>query len=132
MPSTKACIRAKNTSKKGEIGTDRADYSHYRTPMEYRFDVASSGYNAGLLYGVDETKIRMQNNWPRGIEFQMQQSEPGALYSIQQVTADTRVTSGRYSPNGTAVKVCEYGCNARSYKGSVDIPSAIGTTARST
>jgi hypothetical protein len=123
-----AAIRAKNNSKRGEFGTDRTDYSHYRTRMEYRFDVASSGYNAGLLYGVDETKIRMQNNWPRGFEFQFQQSEPGAVYSIQQVTADTRVTSGRYSPNGTAVKVCEYGCNARSYKGSVDVPSAIGST----
>lgn len=123
-----ACIRVKTTGKRGEIGTDRADYSHYRTRMEYRFDVASSGYNAGLLYGVDETKIRMQNNWPRGIEFQMQQSEPGAIYSIQQVTADTRVTSGRYNPAGTPVKVCEYNCNARSYKGSVDIPSAVGTT----
>lgn len=123
-----ACIRVKTTNKRGEIGTDRADYSHYRTRMEYRFDVASSGYNAGLLYGVDESKIRMQNNWPRGIEFQMQQSEPGAIYSIQQVTADTRVTSGRYNPAGSPVKVCEYGCNARSYKGLVDIPSAVGTT----
>ena len=123
-----ACIRVKTTTKKGEVGTDRADYSHYRTRMEYRFDVVSSGYNAGLLYGVDETKIRMQNNWPRGIEFQMQQSEPGSLYSIEQVTATTRATSGSYNPSGSVVQVCEYGCNARSYKGSPVIPSAVGTT----
>ena len=123
-----ACIRAKNTSKKGELGTDRTNFSHYRTRMEYRFDVASSGYNAGLLYGVDETAIRMQNNWPRGFEFQMQQSEPGSVYSIQQVTATTKATSGAYNPTGSTVQVCEYGCNARSYKGSPVIPSAIGTT----
>jgi hypothetical protein len=122
-----ACIRAKNTAKRGELGTDRTDFSHYRTRMEYRFDVAQTNANAGLLYGVDETAIRMQNNWPRGFEFQMQQSEPGAVYSIQQVTADTKVTSGRYNPAGSSVKVCEYGCNARSYKGTVDVPSAVGT-----
>ncbi len=123
-----ACLRVKTTGKKGEVGTDKTTYSHYRTRMEYRFDVASSGYNAGLLYGVDETVIRMQNNWPRGFEFQMQQSEPGAVYSIQQVTATTRATSGAYNPTGSVVQVCEYGCNARSYKGSPNIPSAIGTT----
>ena len=125
-----ACIRAKNTSKRGELGTDRTNFSHYRTRMEYRFDVASSGYNAGLLYGVDETAIRMQNNWPRGFEFQMQQSEPGSVYSIQQVTATTKATSGSYNPTGSTVQICEYGCNARSYKGSPVIPSAIGSTTK--
>ncbi len=125
-----ACLRVKTTSKRGEVGTDRADYTHYRTRMEYRFDVATANYNAGLLYGVDETKIRMQNNWPRGFEFQMQQSEPGSVYSIQQVTATTRATGGAYSPTGTVVQVCEYGCNARSYRGNPVIPSAVGTTTK--
>lgn len=126
-----ACIRVKTTTKRGEVGTDRTNFSHYRTRMEYRFDTAVASYNGGLLYGVDESVIRMQNNWPRGVEFQTQQSQPGAAYSIQQVTFNTRVTGSSYNATGTLVNVCEIShtnptisCNARSYLGNPNIPSA--------
>ena len=118
-----ACLRVLTTTKRGEVGTDKTTYSHYRTRMEYKFDGTTASFNAGLLYGVDEGAIRMQNNWPRGFEFQMQESEPGSLYSIQQVTATTRTSGGGYNATGTVVQVCEIGCNARSYKGNPVIPS---------
>jgi len=108
------------TGNRGEVGTVKTNYSHYRTRLEYKFDTAVATLNGGLLYGVDESKNRMQNNWPRGIEFQMQQNQTGAAYSIQQVTFNTRVTGSAYSPTGNLVTVCEIGktgqpCNARSY-----------------
>lgn len=98
----------------GEIGTIRDNYRHYRVRVQYRFD-QDNKLNAGLLYHVDETYPRMQDNWPRGIEEQMLQGQGADAYSIQQVTFDTKITSGHWAVNGGAVKVCASGCNARNY-----------------
>ncbi len=125
-----ACLRVKTTTKRGEVGTDKTTYSHYRTRLEYKFDGATTSFNAGLLYGVDETVNRMQNNWPRGFEFQMQQSEPGAVYSIQQVTANTRASGSTYSPTGTNVTICEIGCTRRSYLPSPILPASANGASR--
>ncbi len=102
--------------------------------VEGKFDVlgpnASGGDNAGITYHGDETAARMKNNWPRSIEFQMRQIETGAAFSIQHVTFDTKVTGNSYNQNGTAVKVCETGCNARNYNGSLLISNGSGGKTR--
>lgn len=98
----------------GEIGTLRNNYRHYRVRIQYRFE-QDNKLNAGLLYGIDETYPRMANSWPRSIECQMKQGEGGDAFSIQQVTFDTRVTSNHWALNGSPVKVCASGCNARNY-----------------
>jgi hypothetical protein len=107
---------------KGNIGTKKTSFSHYRMHVEGKFDVlgenASGGDNAGITYHTDETVKRMNDSWPRSIEFQMRQVETGSAFSIQQVTSDSKAQGGSYNPNGTAVTICQYGCNARSYKGS--------------
>lgn len=103
------------------LGTQRTSYSHYRVRIQYRFETVG-GLNAGLLYHVDETYPRMggdgtaeKGNWPRSIECQMRQGEGGDAFSIQQVTFDTRVTSGHWDPAGKAIKVCQYGCDGRNF-----------------
>jgi hypothetical protein len=103
------------------LGTIRTDYSHFRVRVQYRFDDIG-GHNAGLLYGIDETYPRMggdgtaaKGNWPRSIECQMLQGDAGDAFSIQQVTFDTRVTNGKWDPDGKAIKVCEHGCDGRNF-----------------
>jgi hypothetical protein len=98
----------------GEIGTIRNNYRHYRVRIQYRFE-QDNKLNAGLLYHVDETYPRMANSWPRSIECQMKQGEGADAFSIQQVAFDTRVTSNHWAVNGSPVKVCASGCNARNY-----------------
>ncbi len=117
-----ACIRVSAGSPQGNIGTDKSSYSHYRMRVEQKFDALNPDFNAGLTYHTDETVNRMLNNWPRSIEFQMQQREPGAAYSIQQVTFTTTVTGGAYAKTGTIVQTCEFGCNGRSYRPNPVIP----------
>ncbi len=110
----------------GEIGTQRTTYSHYRMRVQYRFDAAGN-LNAGFLYAIDETYPRMggdgttaKGNWPRSIECQMLQGDGGDAFSIQQVTFDTRVTNGRWDPNGKAIKVCQFGCDGRNFGATPD------------
>ncbi len=110
----------------GEIGTQRTSYSHYRMRIQYRFD-APGNLNAGFLYAMDETYPRMggdgttaKGNWPRAIECQMLQGDGGDAFSIQQVTFDTRVTANRWDPNGKSIKVCEHGCDGRSFEATPD------------
>jgi hypothetical protein len=122
------------TNKQGNIGTVKASYSHYRMRVEGKFDVlgqnSSGGDNAGITYHTDETAVRMSNNWPRSIEFQMRQIETGAAFSIQYVTFDTKVSGTTYSPTGTAVKACESGCDRRNYNGSPIISNGSGGKTR--
>jgi hypothetical protein len=132
-----AAIYVLPTAKLGNIGTDKTTYSHYRARVEQRFDVLGPNNNAGLTYHTDETVGRMggnsltTGNWPRSIEFQMQQREPGAAYSIQQCTFDTRVNGGNYArTGGTAVTVCEFGCNGRNYGPNPTIPEAANGAPR--
>jgi hypothetical protein len=132
-----ACIYVLPTAKLGNIGTDKTTYSHYRVRVEQRFDQLGPNNNAGLTYHTDETVGRMggnsltTGNWPRSIEFQMQQREPGAAYSIQQCTFDTRVNGGNYAhTGGNAVTVCEFGCNARNYGPSPTIPEGANGSPR--
>jgi len=94
--------------------------------IQYRFDEAGS-FNAGFLYAVDETFPRSINdggvtkgNWPRSIECQMLQGDGGDAFSVQQVAFDTKVTDGKWDPNGKAVKVCEKGCDGPSYVATTD------------
>ena len=103
------------------LGTIRTDYKHFRLRVQYHFDDVG-GHNAGLLYAIDESYPRMggdgttaKGNWPRSIECQMLQGDAGDAFSIQQVTFDTKVTSGRWDPNGKAIKVCEHGCDGRDF-----------------
>lgn len=110
----------------GEIGTQRTNYSHYRMRVQYRFEEPGH-LNAGFLYAMDETYPRMggdgttaKGNWPRSIECQMLQGDGGDAFSIQQVTFDTRVTNGRWDPNGKPIKVCEHGCDGRSFGAAPD------------
>ncbi len=110
----------------GEIGTQRTSYGHYRMRIQYRFEVAAN-INAGLLYAMDESYPRMggdgttaKGKWPRSIECQMLQGDGGDAFSIQQVTFDTKVTGGRWDPNGQAIKVCEHGCDGRSFGATPD------------
>lgn len=110
----------------GEIGTKRTSYSHYRMRIQYRFDEPGN-LNAGFLYAMDETYPRMggdgtvaKGNWPRSIECQMLQGDGGDAFSIQQVTFDTRVTGTRWDPKGKAIKVCEHGCDGRSFEATPD------------
>ena len=112
-----AVIRVTSTSSSlgGNVGTDKTSYSHYRVRVEEKFDALAGGNNGGITWHGDETAIRMNNNWPRSIEFQMQQQDAGGAYSIQQVTATTTVTGSKYSRTGTVVQMCQYGCNARNY-----------------
>ena len=131
-----AAIYVLPTAKGGNIGTDKTSFSHYRARVEQKFDALGANYNGGLTYHTDETVPRMggQNtqatgNWPRSIEFQMQQHEPGAAYSIQQCTFNTRVNGGNYAQTGgTAVTACENGCNARNYGPSPTIPEGLNGT----
>jgi hypothetical protein len=132
-----AAVYVSPTAKGGNIGTDKTSYSHYRMRVEQRFDALGSNFNGGLTYHTDETVIRMQGsslatgNWPRSIEFQMQQHEPGAAYSIQQCTFNTKVNGGNYAQTGgTAVTTCETGCNARNYGPSPTIPEAANGSPR--
>jgi Domain of Unknown Function (DUF1080) len=113
-----AVIRVTSANPGGNISTEKNTYSHYRMRVEHKFDVLGQTLNGGLTYHTDETPslIRMNNNWPRSIEFQMQQREQGSAYSIQQCTFTTRVNGNRYAPTGgTEVQVCETGCNGRNY-----------------
>ncbi len=132
-----AAIFVLPTAKGGNIGTDKTSFSHYRARVEQKFDALGANYNGGLTYHTDETVIRMQGsslatgNWPRSLEFQMQQHEPGAAYSIQQCTFNTRVNGGNYAQTGgSAVTVCETGCNARNYGPSPTIPEAANGSPR--
>ncbi len=111
-----ACIRVNGTTPGGNVGTDKTSYSHYRVRVDQKFDQLAPDNNGGLTYHTDETVSRMLSNWPRSIEFQMQQKEPGAAYSIQQVTFTTTVSGNHYAATGgQTVQVCENGCNARNY-----------------
>ena len=103
------------------LGTIRTDYKHFRLRVQYHFDDVG-GHNAGLLYAIDESYPRMggdgttaKGNWPRSIECQMLQGDAGDAFSIQQVTFDTKVTGGKWDPNGKAIKVCEHGCDGRDF-----------------
>jgi hypothetical protein len=61
----------------------------------------------------------------------MQQHEPGAAYSIQQCTFNTKVNGGNYAQTGgTSVTVCETGCNGRNYGPSPVIPEAANNAPR--
>lgn len=111
-----AVMRVTATDPGGNIGTDDTTFSHYRVRVEQKFDMLGGTLNGGLTYHTDESVSRMANNWPRSIEFQMQQKEPGAAYSIQQLTFTIRASGGRYAQSGgSIVQVCASGCNARSY-----------------
>jgi len=113
-----AVMRVSATSPGGNIGTDDTTFSHYRMRVEQKFDILGGDLNGGLTYHTDENPnlSRMSNNWPRSIEFQMQQREPGSAYSIQQLTFTTRVSGNRYAPTGgNVVQACENGCDGRSY-----------------
>lgn len=101
----------------GNIGTKNTSYSHYRMRVEAKFDVLNGQNNGGINYHTDETKSRFKNNWPRSIEFQLQQMWPGSAFSIQRATFDTRAVSqsngARYSPTGVLVEsVCKPGCGS--------------------
>lgn len=87
----------------GHIGTDRK-YSHYRMRVQYKFDKAGD-YNAGLMYHVDEVPPRMSGNWSRSIECQMRQTDGGDIFSIVQVTFESKVRSGSntWDPEGVMV-----------------------------
>jgi hypothetical protein len=116
-----ATIRVGTTANQGNIGTDDTTFSHYRLRWESKYDAINSNSNSGLTYHVDESAIRMQNNWPRSIEFQGKQSEIGSAFSIQQVAFNTRATGAgqgsNYSPTAAVRLACEIGCNGRWYKG---------------
>lgn len=122
------------SNKQGNIGTKRADYSHYRMRVEAKFDVlgnnASGGDNGGITYHTDETAIRMSNNWPRSIEFQLRQVETGAAFSIQQVTFDIKANGNTYNQNGAVTTGCEVGCPNRSYNAAPRISNGSNGTAR--
>lgn len=101
--------------REGHLGTEKK-YSHYRARIMYKFDVTTSGVNAGFTYHTDEVPRRMNDNWPRSIECQMMQGNAGRAYSIAMATFKTRQTSGRYNPSGQEVEVCEKApCNGRDY-----------------
>lgn len=117
-----ATIRGSSTSKQGNIGTKK-NYSHYRMRVMYRHDVKNGNNNAGVTYHTDETKPRMDNNWPFSIECQMKQSESGSAFSIAQLTFDTRASAKAEMSNwaatgGVAVTACATSCDGRSYRGS--------------
>jgi hypothetical protein len=121
-----ATIRVGTTSNQGNIGTLDTTFSHFRLRWEMKHDVVNGNNNAGLTYHVDESAIRMQNNWPRSIEMQGKQSEAGSAFSIQQVTFNTNATGGEgsnYSPTAAVKTGCEIGCNGRWYKGNPLIPA---------
>lgn len=123
-----AAIRVGTTANQGNIGTLDTTFSHYRLRWEMKHDVVNGNNNAGLTYHVDESAIRMQNNWPRSIEMQGKQSEAGSAFSIQQVTFTTRTSgtgqgSNYVATGGSVVQACEYGCNGRWYKGNPLIPA---------
>jgi hypothetical protein len=117
-----AAIRVGTTANQGNIGTLDTTFSHYRLSWESKYDAINANSNSGLTYHVDESAIRMNNNWPRSIEFQGKQSEVGSAFSIQQVTFTTRTSSSGQGANyvstgGGIVQACEFGCNGRWYKG---------------
>jgi hypothetical protein len=114
-----ACIRVGANSPQGNIGTDDTTFSHYQVRVEAKFDTYGTT-NGGMTYHTRESANRMQNNWPRSIEFQFRQNETGHAFSIQQVTFNIRTNNNStWSPTGTTVRTgCEIGCNARSYSSS--------------
>jgi hypothetical protein len=115
-----ATIRVNATSPQGNFGTDDTTFSHYRLRWESKYDAINANSNSGMTYHMDESAIRMQNNWPRSIEFQGKQSEIGSAFSIQQATFTTNATGGEgsnYSPTAPVKQGCEYGCNGRWFKG---------------
>lgn len=117
-----ATIRVGTTANQGNIGTLDTTFSHYRLRWESKYDAVNANSNSGLTYHVDESAIRMQNNWPRSIEFQGKQNEIGSAFSIQQVTFSSRTSStgqgANYVPTGgTIINACEIGCNGRWYRG---------------
>lgn len=136
-PGTDTAVMRVGGGPQGNIGTKKTTYSHYRMRVESKFDVLDDNFddasrvNAGITYHMDETAIRMRNNWTRSIEFQMLQGFTGAAYSIQQVTFDTRASAPEqgapYSPNGTQYSVCEYGCAGRRWiKGNPTLSNDAG------
>jgi|GEM_PF-1376043 len=117
-----ATIRVGTTANQGNIGTLDTTFSHYRLRWESKYDAVNANSNSGLTYHVDESAIRMQNNWPRSIEFQGKQNEIGSAFSIQQVTFSSRTSSTSQGANyvatgGTVINACEIGCNGRWYRG---------------
>lgn len=117
-----ATIRVGTTGNQGNIGTLDTTFSHYRLRWESKYDAVNSNSNSGMTYHVDESAIRMQNNWPRSIEFQGKQNEIGSAFSIQQVTFSSRTSSAGQGANyvatgGTLINACEIGCNGRWYRG---------------
>jgi hypothetical protein len=125
-----ATIRVGANSPQGNIGTIDSSYSHYRFRVEAKYDTYGTT-NAGLTYHTRELAIRMNNNWPRSIEFQFRQNETGDAFSIQQVTFDIRGNGATYSPTGTAQTGCEFGCNRRSFSANPRISTAATTGATS-
>lgn len=117
-----ATIRVGTTANQGNIGTIDTTFSHYRLRWESKYDQVNANSNSGMTYHVDESAIRMNNNWPRSIEFQGKQNEIGSAFSIQQVTFSSRTSStgqgANYVPTGgTVINACEFGCNGRWYRG---------------
>ena len=117
-----AAIRVGTTANQGNIGTLDTTFSHYRLRWESKYDAVNANSNSGMTYHMDESANRMQNNWPRSIEFQGKQNEVGSAFSIQQVTFSSRVSStgqgGNYvATGGTVINACEIGCNGRWYRG---------------
>lgn len=129
-----AAIYVTSKTDQGNIGTKKNTYSHYRMRVEEKFDELGATNNGGITYHTDETVPRMQNNWPRSIEFQMQQQYAGAAYSIQQVTFDTKAAGkgqgSRYSETGQAVTACASGCDGRFYTGSTTISNGSNGNTR--
>jgi hypothetical protein len=111
-----ATIRGSSTQFQGNIGTKKT-FSHYRMRVQYRHDIADGNNNAGLTYHTDESKERMDQNWPFSIECQMKQSETGAAFSIAGLAFDTRVSGGAYAPTGgsPATGCVGTGCTARNF-----------------
>jgi hypothetical protein len=106
------------TATQGNIGTDDTTYSHYRMRVEAKYDTYGTT-NAGLTYHTRENAIRMNNNWPRSIEFQFKQNETGHAFSIQQVTFNIRANGATWTRTGGTMQTgCEFGCSRRSFSSS--------------
>jgi hypothetical protein len=128
-----AAIRVGANSPQGNIGTLDTTFSHYQVRVEAKFDVFGTT-NGGMTYHTRESANRMQNNWPRSIEFQFRQNETGHAFSIQQVTFNIRTNNNStWSPTGTTLRTgCEIGCNARSYSSSPVISTRAAPTGTET
>ena len=120
-----AAIRVSSTTANlGNIGTDDSSFTHYRARVEAKFDTYGTT-NGGMTYHTHENYIRMNNNWPRSIEFQFKQDQTGDAFSIQQVTFNIRGNGATWVPTGgTAQTGCEFGCNRRSFSASPHISTA--------